>query len=268
MVTGFDNREILFMKNIKILSYAIVVLLMITSKANAEIILLQPNDFVGITFWLASLGMLAATIFFFIERGTITASWKLPITVAGLITGVAFIHSMYMRNIWVQTGDVPTLYRYIEWIITFPLLAVQFYLILSAVRKVPTLMFWRLLAAGLVMTISQYLGESGYLQSFIAFVIGMIGWIFILFEIFAGEASKICARSSNRSLVKAYGTMKMIVAVGWSIYPLGYIFGYLTGGVDPGVLNIIYNLADFVNKIAFGVIIWVAAMGNTSLSRR
>ncbi|MDC0853876.1 bacteriorhodopsin, partial [Candidatus Pelagibacter sp.] len=48
--------------------------------------------------------------------------------------------------------------------------------------------------------------------------------------------------------------------VGWAIYPLGYVFGYLTGGVDAESLNVIYNLADFINKIAFGLIIWAAAM--------
>jgi len=54
--------------------------------------------------------------------------------------------------------------------------------------------------------------------------------------------------------------MRMIVTVGWAIYPLGYIFGYLTGGVDANSLNVIYNAADFLNKIAFGLIIWAAAM--------
>jgi hypothetical protein len=57
----------------------------------------------------------------------------------------------------------------------------------------------------------------------------------------------------------------MIVTVGWAIYPLGYVFGYLTGGVDANTLNVIYNLADFLNKIAFGLVIWAAA---TSASGR
>ena len=51
--------------------------------------------------------------------------------------------------------------------------------------------------------------------------------------------------------------------VGWAIYPLGYIFGYLTGGVDAESLNVVYNLADFVNKIAFGLVIWAAATSSS-----
>ena len=58
--------------------------------------------------------------------------------------------------------------------------------------------------------------------------------------------------------------MKKFVAVGWAIYPLGYIFAFFSGGVDINSLNIIYNIADFVNKIAFVLVIWVAAMQNTT----
>ena len=58
----------------------------------------------------------------------------------------------------------------------------------------------------------------------------------------------------------AFSAMRVIVTVGWAIYPLGYILGYLTGGVDADALNIIYNLADFINKIAFGLVIWAAAV--------
>jgi len=171
---------------------------------------------------------------------------------------------MYMRAVWVETGDTPTVYRYIDWLITVPLQMIEFYLILSAVRKVDSGIFWRLLVGSLVMLIGGYAGEAGYINSFLGFVIGMAGWIYILYEIFSGEAGKLAAKSGNKSLVTAFGALRMIVTIGWAIYPLGYVFGYLTGGVDANSLNIIYNIADFVNKIAFGLVIWAAAMQNTS----
>ena len=59
-------------------------------------------------------------------------------------------------------------------------------------------------------------------------------------------------------------TMRMIITIGWAIYPLGYVFGYLTGGVDSNTLNAIYNFADLINKIAFGLIIWSCAVANSS----
>ena len=130
------------MKKLKMFALAAVALLGFSGAANAETVLLASDDFVGISFWVISMGMLAATAFFFMERGSVAAGWKTSVTVAGLVTGIAFIHYMYMRGVWLQTGESPTVYRYIDWLITVPLQMVEFYLILAAVRKVPGAIFW------------------------------------------------------------------------------------------------------------------------------
>jgi len=143
---------------------------------------------------------------------------------------------------------------------------IEFYLILSAITKVPGGVFWRLMIGTLVMLVGGYLGEAGYLAAWPAFIIGMLGWFYILFEIFLGEAGKINAKSAPPSVQKAFNLMRWIVVVGWSIYPIGYFLGYLTGAdadASMKMLNITYNLADFVNKIAFGVIIWTAAVSES-----
>ena len=252
-----------FMKKLKLFALAALALVGFSGAANAETVLLASDDFVGISFWVISMGMLAATAFFFMERGSVAAGWRTSVTVAGLITGIAFIHYMYMRGVWVQTGDSPTVYRYIDWLITVPLQMVEFYLILAAVRKVPSGIFWRLLIGSTVMLVGGYLGEAGYINAMLGFIIGMAGWIYVLYEIFSGEAGKAAAKSGNKALSTAFSALRMIVTVGWAIYPLGYVFGYLTGGVDAESLNVIYNLADFINKIAFGLIIWAAAMSGS-----
>ena len=256
------------MKKLKLFALAAVALMGFSGAANAETVLLASDDFVGISFWVISMGMLAATAFFFLEVGSVSAAWRTSVTVAGLVTGIAFIHYMYMRGVWVQTGESPTVYRYIDWLITVPLQMVEFYLILAAVRKVPGAIFWRLLIGSLVMLIGGYCGEAGYINSMLGFIIGMAGWIYILYEVFSGEAGKAAAKSGNKGLVTAFSAMRMIVTIGWAIYPLGYVFGYLTVGVDANSLNVIYNLADFINKIAFGLVIWAAAMQNTSARSR
>ena len=255
------------MKKLKLFALATVALLGFSGAANAETVLLASDDFVGISFWLVSMGCLAATAFFFLERGSVPAGWRVSITVAGLVTGIAFIHYIYMREVWIMTGDSPTVYRYIDWLITVPLLMLEFYFVLAAVKKVPGGVFWRLLLGSLVMLVGGYLGEAGYINAMLGFIIGMAGWIYILYEVFSGEAGKMAAKSGNRGLSTAFGAMRMIVTVGWAIYPLGYVFGYLTGGVDANSLNVIYNAADFLNKIAFGLIIWAAAMQQPGRAR-
>ena len=251
------------MNIIKTLALALFFIFGVTTTTNAATVFLATDDFVGISFWIVSMGMLAATVFFFMEQANVGAQWRKSVNVAGLVTGIAFVHYMYLRTIWVETGDTPTVYRYIDWFITVPLQLVGFYLILAAVRKVSSNMFWRILVAAFVMLAGGYFGEAGFINPMLGFVIGVSGWVYILYEIYSGEAGKAAAKSGNKSLVTSFGAMRMIVTVGWAIYPLGYIFGFLTGGIDPNSLNVIYNLADFINKIAFGVIIWSCAVANS-----
>lgn len=224
---------------------------------------LKPEDFVGISFWLISMALVASTAFFFLERDRVAAKWKTSLTVSGLVTLVAAVHYFYMRDVWVSTGSTPTVFRYIDWLITVPLLMIEFYLILSAITKVPGAVFWRLMIGTLVMLVGGYLGEAGYMAVLPAFIIGMVGWAYILYEIFMGEASRINANSAPASVQSAFNTMRLIVTLGWAIYPIGYFFGYLTGSSpadSSNALNIIYNLADVLNKIAFGLIIWNVAV--------
>jgi bacteriorhodopsin len=227
---------------------------------------LDQNDFVGISFWIISMALVASTVFFFLERDRVAAKWKTSLTVSGLVTLVAAVHYFYMRDVWVATGSTPTVFRYIDWLITVPLLMIEFYLILSAITKVPGGVFWRLMIGTLVMLVGGYLGEAGYLAVLPAFIIGMAGWAYILWEIFFGQAGKINAESAPPAVKSAFNTMRLIVTVGWAIYPIGYFFGYLTGSspeASANALNIIYNAADVLNKIAFGLIIWSVAVSES-----
>ncbi|MBC8382159.1 MAG: bacteriorhodopsin [SAR92 clade bacterium] len=224
---------------------------------------LVSGDYVGMSFWLISMALVAATVFFFIERDRVAGKWKTSLTVSGLVTLIAAVHYFYMRDVWVSTGTSPTEFRYIDWLLTVPLLMIEFYLVLSAVTKVPSGVFTRLLVGSVAMLVFGYMGETGMMNVTLAFVLAMLSWGVILWEIFKGEASQINAGLSNANVQKAYKWMLICVSIGWSIYPIGYAIGYLGGGADPAMLNIVYNLADFVNKIAFGVIIWSAAVADS-----
>ena len=224
---------------------------------------LAADDFVGISFWLISMALVAATAFFFMETQRVSGKWKTSLTVSGLVTLVAAVHYFYMRDVWVATGETPLVYRYIDWLITVPLLMVEFYLILRAITNVSGGIFWRLMIGTMVMLVGGYMGEAGYINAMLGFIVGMAGWAYILYEIFFGEAGKVAAEKAPPSVQSAFVTMRWIVTIGWAIYPIGYFMGYFTGAGPEeasNALNIIYNLADVVNKIAFGVIIWNVAV--------
>merc|ERR1711933_427864 len=225
---------------------------------------LNPNDAVAISFWIISISMVAATVFFLMESTNMSAHWKTSMNVGALVTLVAAVHYFYMREFWVQLHSSPILYRYIDWSITVPLQMIEFYLILSAVKAVTQGMFFRLLFGTVAMLAFGYMGEAQFISPLIGFVLGMVGWAFILFEIFAGEAGTVAAGGEvNKYVQESFSTMRYIVTFGWSIYPLGYFFGYLMGAVNDDILNLVYNLADFVNKIAFCLAIWQSAKHST-----
>ena len=64
------------MKKLKLFALAAVALMGLSGAANAETMMLRTDDYVGISFCVISMGMLAATAFFFLERGSVAAGWR------------------------------------------------------------------------------------------------------------------------------------------------------------------------------------------------
>ena len=227
---------------------------------------LSSGDYVGMSFWLISMALVAATAFFFLERDRVAGKWKTSLTVSGLVTLIAAVHYFYMRDVWVATGTSPTEFRYIDWLLTVPLLMVEFYLIMSAVGKVPARVFWNLLGGTTAMLILGYMGETGAMDVTMAFALSMLAWFYVIWYIIKGEASQVNASLANPNVQKAYKTMTLLVTVGWAIYPLGYMIG--TDGwydfVDAINVNmdVVYNIGDAINKIGFGLVVYAAAVSS------
>ncbi len=247
------------------LSALLAMLLVGTQTVSAETTALANDDWVGISFWIATAMMLAFTVFFLIERQNVPDKWKTSMTVAALVTGVAWYHYTYMREVWAMGDGSPLVYRYIDWLITVPLQVVEFYLILAAIGVGTFVMFRNLMAASIVMLVAGFFGESGAmdgtidLSAEIWWVIGMAGWGYILYELWSGDV-KEASETGSPSVQYAFNSMRLIVTVGWAIYPIGYLMGAGTiDGMGTDDMNILYNIADLVNKGAFGMMIWYAA---------
>ena len=227
---------------------------------------LDITDGVGISFWLVTAAMLAATVFFFVERDQVSAKWKTSLTVAGLICGIAFWHYLYMRGVWASGNGTPTVFRYIDWLLTVPLQMVEFYLILAACTAVAGSLFKKLLFGSLVMLGFGFMGEAEMMPVLPAFIVGVAAWLYMIYELYAGEG-KSAVMTASPAVNSAYKAMMYIIVFGWAIYPAGYAAGYLIGdgsNVYAQNLNLVYNLADFVNKILFGLVIWHVAVKESS----
>jgi bacteriorhodopsin len=198
--------------------------------------MLDMTDLVGVTFWIISAAMVAATYFFTVERDRAEGKWKTSLTVAALVTGIAAIHYFYMRGVWIDTQQSPIVFRYVDWLLTVPLQIVEFYLILAAIAVVRAALFWKLMIASLVMLIFGFLGEAGLMNYWVGFIIGMAGWLYIIYEIFAGEASQISAAQGTEASKTAFNALRLIVTIGWAIYPIGYI---VEPSMGAGALNVL-----------------------------
>ena len=222
--------------------------------------MLLPYDIVGGSFWLISVGMIGATLFFFFERSKVSTRFHTPMTMIAVVCLMSSIHYFFIKNLWVVSGTAPTLLRYIDWFLNFPMLVLIFYAMLMSVVKVKQGMFWRLLVGTLVFVVAGFLGAAGYMSKTLGFIVWLVGWLYILGELYVGEAGRANARCGNENIQMVFFSNRLIITIGWAIYPMGYSIEHLGGGIDPNSVNIIYNLADFLNKIVFGLIIYKAAI--------
>ena len=224
--------------------------------------------FTEFTFFVTNMALLATGLFLWLERDNVNPKWKTALTVSGMVCFIAAVHYYYMRGN-LDATDVVSI-RYIDWLITVPLQMVEFYIVLAAVTAVSTGVLNRLLGFSVLMLIFGYLGEvnvanaDAIVTPVVGFAGGMLCWGLMLREIWSGEAAEVNAGSKNAAAAYAFDGMKKIVTFGWAIYPLGYFLGYFTtGGVDMDLTNQVYNLADFVNKILIGMIVYAAAKMDT-----
>ncbi len=226
---------------------------------------LQPGDYVGFTFFIGSMAMLAATVFFFFEMRNVDGKWRTSLLVSGLITFIAAVHYYYMRDFWVENGTSPTEFRYIDWILTVPLMCVEFYLILKAFGAKMALL-WKMIFYSLWMLVTGYLGETVFRDSSALWgAISTLGYAGIFYEVWFGSAKKLAKNSNNPTLQKAFSTLAWFIFVGWAIYPIGYMAipgGFLSGVLPLESLDIMYNIGDAINKIGFGLVIYSLAVNS------
>ena len=231
---------------------------------------LAEGDYVGFTFFIGSMAMAAATVFFFMERGRVDGKWKTSLLVSGLITFIAAVHYYYMRDYWISNGTSPTSLRYIDWILTVPHMCVEVYLILRAFGATITLL-WKMIFYSTFMLVTGYLGETVFRESSAIWgAISTLGYIGIFYEVWFGSAKKLSQQSNDPILQKAFKALAWFVFAGWAIYPLGYMAietdGLLRGVLSVEAMDLIYNIGDAVNKIGFGLVIYSLAIQKSNTS--
>lgn len=221
------------------------------------------------TFFLGYIAMGAAFVFFIVERNNVAPQYKTTMTISALIVGIAAFHYYYMRGVYADYGTVSIEYRYMDWIITVPLMALKFPSLVGkdAITddKVAGLGFTGICFLGaLIMIGFGYAGEAGMMNEYLALALGGMGWAMIIVATGTPWTSGKGVDNSKIApeLMWSTNALRWFIVVGWVIYPLGYLFSpevAISEAVSQEVMAVLYNTADMINKIGFGVVAWMGA---------
>jgi len=228
------------------------------------------SDPIAITFFIGYMATFASSVFFFLGRGSVDGKWKTSLLVSGLITGIAAVHYYYMRDFYLQTGSSPTAFRYVDWTLTVPLMCVEFYLLTKPFGAKGGTLF-KLIIASLVMLVTGYIGETSGIDNNIMWgIFSTLGYLYIVYEVFAGDVAKLAKESDSPAMARAMFLLKIFITLGWSIYPIGYMVlpgNLLSGAFEVSSIDLFYNLADAINKIGFGLVIYYVAFTESSKNK-
>jgi len=221
-------------------------------------------------FWVGFVGMAAGTLYFLVERNSLAPEYRSTATVAALVTFVAAIHYYFMKQAVGESGllseidGFPTEIRYIDWLVTTPLLLIKFPLLLGLKGGKGRSLLTKLVIADIIMIIGGYIGESsinlagGFTQLGLwAYVVGCIAWFYIIYLLFTNVTK--AAEDKPAPIRKALLQMRLFILIGWAIYPVGYAVTLFAPGIEVQLIReLIYNFADLINKVGFGLIAFFA----------
>ena len=227
----------------------------------------------GITmylFWIGTVAMGAGAAFFWLMAGSVAKTYRSVLVVSGIVCAVACFHYFRMSGLYIeqvaslfnpdgtriigaQIGQFPTAYRYIDWIITVPLLVLKFPLLLNLGRSGAGL-FKSLLGASMAMLVLAWVAEESAVGGgtwWITYLLSCVAWLYIVYILYAQISAQIS--SKPEALARSLKTMRLFVLVGWTIYPIGFLMAL--GGTDgESIREICYNVADVINKVGFGLV--------------
>ena len=227
------------------------------------------------TFFVGYIAMGAAFVFFIVERNNVAPQYRTTMTISALIVGIAAMHYYYMRGVYIEHDVVSIQYRYMDWIITVPLMALKFPSLVGKEAitdsKVAGLGFTGICFLGAIIMIGfGYAGEAGLMDGVIALVLGGAGWAMIIVATGTPWTTGKGVDNSKIApeLMWSTNALRWFIVVGWVIYPIGYLFSPEVGmleNVSQEQMAVLYNIADMINKIGFGVVAWMGAKKATEM---
>ncbi|MFC4291021.1 bacteriorhodopsin-like [Sphingorhabdus arenilitoris] len=223
--------------------------------------------------------MAATTIFLWLGRSQVGPAYKTALTISGLVCAIAAYHYYRIFESWQDAYELKDgvlvvtgiafndAYRYVDWLLTVPLLLIELILVMRLTQAETTSKCLRLGFAAALMIILGYPGEiaSDNTTRAIWGTLSSIPFLYIVWELFKGLGESIERQpESVRKLVK---DARLITFGSWGFYPIVYMIPYtnLGGGSVETAVQIGYTIADLIAKAGVGVLIYVIAVRKSAI---
>ena len=233
-------------------------------------------------FMSLAIAAMGASFFFFVSaRGSLKEGNRMAVTLSATVVLIAFYHYVRIFDSWVATAGVGNPgafnegYRYVDWLLTVPLLVAELILVLRLDKKVESKLIQRNVVYAFLMIATGYIGELDVQTSVVLDssrtiwgAISTIFFVLILRDLFGGiEAS---FKRQSKEIQGIFKVLRVVLIATWGVYPIAYLLPTistslgLTAGDGLVLKQIGYTIADILAKPGYGLLIWkIATLKNS-----
>jgi sensory rhodopsin len=219
---------------------------------------LQPSDLVATSYAGLTVATIAAAALTFLGLSWVAERWRLAVALAGVALLASAFAYYSATNVWLATQKVSAASRYVAWFTVQPLQVAAVYFYVYTLKVVPAGVFWRMVAAAILMVLSRYFGEAGIFNPTLGVLLSIAFWLYILGEMYFGSMSEVVIGGS-RSIRLGYFWIRLILTIGWVIYPILYFADLVVGTGQSHAIAVLYSLADLINLISVSLIVLAVA---------
>ena len=233
-------------------------------------------------FMSLAIAAMGSSFFFFISaRGSLKEGNRMAVTLSATVVLIAFYHYVRIFDSWVATagagnpGAFNEAYRYVDWLLTVPLLVAELILVLRLDKKVESALIQRNVLYAFLMIATGYIGEMDVQTSVVLDssrtiwgAISTIFFVLILRDLFGGiEAS---FKKQSKEIQGIFKVLRVVLIATWGVYPIAYLLPTiavdlsLAAGDGLVLKQVGYTIADILAKPGYGLLIWkIATLKNT-----
>lgn len=220
--------------------------------------LFHSGDLVATSYGVATIATLTTAVLALVGLSWVSERWRVPLALSGVALLASGLHYADSTLIWLTTQEMTAAPRYVGWFVVHPLQVAAVFFLARTAGPVPAGVFWRSTAAAILMVLSRYLGDAGIFNGTLGVLLSMAFWLYILGELYFGAMSE-AVRKSARPIRLGYFWIRLILTIGWAIYPILHFVDVVIGAGHARPIIVLYTLADMVNLVTVSMIVLAVA---------